>query len=118
MRSQPLTNAAHGRIMTSRPPSVCSSSGTSTYLAQDPMHQEKVAQSPRSVISRVSLCKSINTIALECLKVGDVTVDEDGTEWLVRPCYCGSAECCGKSFRQIEGKEGLDSWDKGRPLPQ
>jgi hypothetical protein len=60
--------------------------------------------------------KIINETVLVILDVGDVTVDEEGVEWVVRQCFCESVECIGKSFKRLDGKYELDAWDKGRPL--
>ena len=79
--AQPLNNAANDPSMPSRTPSVCSSSYSSTDLPQDPMHATEVEPSLRSTCTDASLSKSINSIALEDLKVSEVTTDEGGTQW-------------------------------------
>jgi hypothetical protein len=59
--------------------------------------------------------ESMNELALSCLEVGDVMVDDEGVEWLIRQCFCESDDCCGKTFKRLEGKDELDVWDRGRP---
>ena len=108
---------ADGWIMLQRSPSAASSSESSAYL-EDPMHSAQCCLSSGSTCATASSSRSINSIALDILDVGDVTVDEEGAEWVVRRCWCNSAECPGKAFKRVEGKDELDAWDKGRPLPR
>jgi len=108
---------ADGWIMLQRSPSAASSSESSAYL-EDPMHSAQGCLSSGSTCATASSSRSINSIALDILDVGDVTVDEEGAEWVVRRCWCNSAECPGKAFKRVEGKDELDAWDKGRPLPR
>jgi hypothetical protein len=56
-------------------------------------------------------------MALSRLEVGDVTVGDEGVEWVVRECFCTSVECCGKTLKRLEGKDELSIWDRGRPMP-
>jgi hypothetical protein len=80
------------------------------------MH-ENANVSLKSDSSRVSSSRSIHSIALEYLDIGDVTLDDEGAEWIVRRCWCNSAECPGKAFKRVEGKDELDVWDRGRLVP-
>jgi len=93
-----------------------STSDAPTFLTQDPMHEHTPQASPRSTCSNLSL-RSINELALSCLETGDVTIDDEGVEWVVRECFCTRVECCGKTFKQLEGKDELTVWDRGRPMP-
>lgn len=110
-------SVTYGWIMLSRSqsPSASSTSGDSDCLAQDQMHVAEAGPSSLSVYSAVSLTRSINSIALDNLDIGDVTVDDDGWEWVVRRCFCDRPECPGESFKQIDAKDELDVYDRGRP---
>lgn len=100
----------------SRSSSIGLTSDAPTFLTQDPMHEHTPQASPRSTFSNLSL-KSINELALSCLEIGDVTVNDEGVEWVVRECIRTRVECCGKTFKQLEGKDELNVWDRGRPMP-
>jgi hypothetical protein len=107
-------NARNGRSVLSRSSSTHSISDAPTLLTQDPMHEPTPSGSPKSTCSHLSL-RSINELALSCLEIGDRTVDDESVEWSVRQCFCKSTECCGKTFKRVEGKDELDVWDRGRP---
>lgn len=47
--------------------------------------------------------------------IGDVVVDEEGMEWIVRICFCGSAGCNSQALKRIDGKDELDDSDRGKP---
>lgn len=51
----------------------------------------------------------------EMIRTGEVVVDDEGIEWIVRSCYCGNRRCNGKTLKQRNGKDELDVWDRGRP---
>jgi hypothetical protein len=110
---QPLAN---GWIMLSCSSSPASASDSSDYLTQDPMHDVGKDESLKPTGSHVSLSRSINSVALDALKIGEVTVDDEGTEWVVRECFCDNVGCPGKAFWRVDGKDELDFWDRGKPI--
>jgi hypothetical protein len=79
------------------------------------MHEEKVKASSKLTARSATLGQSFSGVALDDLYVRDVIVDNKGVEWIVRQCFCERAECSGKTFKQLEGKEDMDVWDRGRP---
>lgn len=111
---QPLQN---GWIMLSRASSTASTSDLSDFLTQDPMHDADKNLSPKPKPLCASLARSIDSAALESLEVGEVTVDEEGNDWVVRQCFCENSACPGKAFWRVDGKDELDVWDRGRPKP-
>jgi len=94
-----------------------SASDSSNYLAQDPMYEAKEDESLKSNPSCASLSRSIHSVALDVLDIGEITVDDEGTKWKVRQCFCDNAVCPGKAFWRVDGKDELDIWDRGRPMP-
>jgi hypothetical protein len=89
----------------SRSSSSCSSSGASTCLAEDPLHERSVSNS-----------KVFDHVILDSLYIGDVTIDEEGVEWVVRQCFCEVADCSGKTLKRLNSKTELDAWDRGRTV--
>jgi hypothetical protein len=110
---QPLAN---GWIMLSRSSSPASTSDSSDYLTRAPMHEATKNESLKPTSSNVSLSRSIDSMALDVLNTGEVTVDDEGTKWVVRECFCDNVECPGKAFWRVDGKDELDFWDRGRPI--
>jgi hypothetical protein len=101
-----LTNGNH---VPSGSLSPCSSSSSYTCLASDPMHEGNDKASTGTVYGH-NVCK----IAVDGLCIGDVLSDEEGMDWVVRQCFCQVSQCSGKTFKQLEGKEEMDAWDRGR----
>jgi hypothetical protein len=112
--TSPTDAPTSNKLIPSRSSSTSSSSGGSSLLAQDPMHTSNVIVSLDPTYMTASRSES-NEGANEVLRVGDVVVDEDNFEWVVRPCYCASAGCNGQALKRIDGKDELDVWDRGRP---
>lgn len=110
---QPLAN---GWIMVSRSSSLASVSDSSDYLTQDPMRDAETDESLKPTGSHVSLSRNINSVTLHALNIGEVTVDDEGTEWVMRECFCDNVGCAGKAFWRVDGKDELDFWDRGRPM--
>jgi hypothetical protein len=81
------------------------------------MHEEKAKASYKLNTRSAALAQSVSGVALEKLYVGDVMVDDDSVEWIVRQCFCERVECSGKTFKRLEGKEDMDVWDRGKPTP-
>lgn len=100
-----------------RPPLLYASSNSMTCLAEDPMHGEEHKTHRHHVYSTALYNRSMNSIALDSMQIGDVVYDNEGAEWLVRQCFCETAECTGKAFKPVGGKDGLDPYDRGRPQP-
>jgi hypothetical protein len=101
-----LTNSNHVPSGSSSPGS---SSSSYDCLASDPMHEENDKNSTGTVYGH-----SVWGIAADDLCIGDVLSDEEGMDWVVRHCFCQVSQCSGRTFKQIEGKEELDAWDRGR----
>jgi hypothetical protein len=105
-----VDHLANSRHVPSPSSSLCSSCSASICLASDPMREEKSEINP-SAAHNQSVCG----IAVDDLYIGDMISDEEGVDWIVRQCFCETAQCCGKTFKRLEGKEELDVWDRGRP---
>jgi hypothetical protein len=80
------------------------------------MHEEKAGVSSETTYINALPNQNVNGIDLADLDVGDIMVDGQGLEWIVRQCFCGLVECSGKTFKQLEGKKDMDVWDRGRPM--
>jgi hypothetical protein len=95
--------------------SLYSSSSASACLATDPMHGEKAKASSSLTCRSTAPGQRVGGVSLDALYIGDVIADDEGVKWTVRQCFCEVVECSGKTFIQLEEKEDMDVWDRGRP---
>lgn len=45
---------------------------------------------------------TLSSFELDSVDTGDVVVQANGVEWLIRICFCDSASCCGKTVARLE----------------
>lgn len=45
---------------------------------------------------------TLSSFELDSVDIGDVVVQANGVEWLIRICFCDSASCCGKTVARLE----------------
>ncbi|OAG26511.1 hypothetical protein CC77DRAFT_54224 [Alternaria alternata] len=82
-------------------PSSQESSTSFNSLTEDFLYEIEGSICASPVDSSITL----SSIELDSVDIGDVVVQANSVEWLVRICFCDSASCCGKTVARLESGE-------------
>jgi hypothetical protein len=89
-----------------------SSSNSSTFVATDALY---LVDTDTPDTDRT---ENFTDIHDDIYEAGNMSLDKAGKLWVYHCCFCDTASCMGKAWRQVGGKMDLDVYDEGRPRPQ